>query len=71
LLKGGLFASLHSTSNSDVGAKLVEGTLSDETAVVDDANVGAKAFHDFQDVRSQEDSNAARDHSLEHGFQRA
>jgi hypothetical protein len=49
LLKSGLFGLLSSTS-SDMGAKLVKWPLSDETTVIDNSHMSAKAFHDFQNV---------------------
>jgi hypothetical protein len=50
----------------DAGAKLFEGAVGDELAVVDDAYVGAEALNDFENVGGEEDSCAAGDHALQH-----
>ena len=38
---------------------------------MNDADVTAQPFHDFEHMGSQEDGDAPRDHALQHGFQRA
>ena len=37
---------------------------------MNDGDVAAQAFDDFENVRSEEDRGAAGDHALQHGFQR-
>src|SRR5579863_9294023 len=38
---------------------------------MDDGDVAAQALDDFEHVRSEENRGAARDHALQHGFERA
>ena len=55
----------------DTRAELVERALSDEPAAVDDGEVAAEAFDDFEDVRGEENRGAASDHALEHRLEGA
>ena len=38
---------------------------------MDDGEVAAETFDDFEDVRGKENRGAARDHALQHRFERA
>lgn len=51
------------------GAQFFERTLGDQTSAINDGDVAAEAFDDFEDVRGEENGGAAGDHALEHGFE--
>ncbi len=53
----------------DSGAEIVEGTVGNDAAVVDDGNVGAETLDDFEYVGGEEDGCSAGDHALEHGLE--
>ena len=53
----------------DARAQFVERAVGDDVAIVDDGDVGAEAFDNFEDVGSKEDGGASGDHVLQHGLE--
>ena len=53
------------------GAELFERALRDELAAINDGDVAAEAFDDFEHVRGEENRGAARDHAVQHRLERA
>jgi hypothetical protein len=66
--EGKLFSGL---GKADAGAQFVERAVRDELAFLNDGDVAAEALDDLEDMRSEEDGDAALDHALEHGFEGA
>jgi hypothetical protein len=67
LLEGeGLAAVAVGAAGLDAGAEFFERAVGNEAAAIDDGDVSAQAFDDFEDVRGEEDGGAAGDHALEH-----
>src|SRR5207244_10906113 len=55
--------------NLDAGAQLVERAASHQAPILDNANMGAEAFHHFKNVGGQENRSAMCDKPLQEPFE--
>ena len=52
----------------DSGAEFFERSMGHKASLMNDGNVAAEAFDNFEHVRSQKNRGTARDHALQHGL---